>query len=215
MIVVVGGHSRNIGKTSVACGIIRSLPDWNWTAIKITQYGHGICSRNGEPCPCSDPTHPVSMAKEEGVMPATDSGRFLASGAAQSWWVRTPAGSLVEAIPRIKKLIDAAENIIIESNSILRFIRPDFYASVLDASVEDFKPTSQQYLDRADALVITGPHRLHWPHIPPSILRNIPRYNAPPPDYRSDKLIAAIEAASVAVKHCPQAMPPAPVRRSP
>jgi hypothetical protein len=211
MIVVVGGHSRNIGKTSVACGIIRALPNWNWTAIKITQYGHGICSRNGEPCPCSDPTHPVSMTKEEGEMPATDSGRFLASGAAQSWWVRTPAGGLIEAIPRIKKLIDAAENIIIESNSILRFIRPDFYASVLDAAIEDFKPTSQQYLDRADALIVTGPHRLHWPRIPPSILRNIPRYNAPPPAYESDKLIAAIEA----LVRRPEALKTAPVRQSP
>jgi hypothetical protein len=40
MVVVVGGHSRNIGKTSVVCGIIRALPTWNWTAIKITPHEH-------------------------------------------------------------------------------------------------------------------------------------------------------------------------------
>ena len=47
MVVVIGGHTRNIGKTSVVCGVIRALPNWNWTAIKIKQYGHGKCSRDG------------------------------------------------------------------------------------------------------------------------------------------------------------------------
>ena len=34
MLVVVGGHSRNIGKTSVVAGIIRKLHHWKWTAVK-------------------------------------------------------------------------------------------------------------------------------------------------------------------------------------
>ena len=47
MLVVVGGHSRNIGKTSVVAGLIRKLRDRKWTAVKITQYGHGVCSHHG------------------------------------------------------------------------------------------------------------------------------------------------------------------------
>ena len=46
-LVVVGGHSRNIGETSVAAGLIAALPRYNWTAMKITQHGHGICSAAG------------------------------------------------------------------------------------------------------------------------------------------------------------------------
>ena len=42
-IVVVGGNSREIGKTSVVVGLIRALRHRNWTAIKLTQFGHGIC----------------------------------------------------------------------------------------------------------------------------------------------------------------------------
>jgi dethiobiotin synthetase len=49
-IVVVGGHTRNIGKTSVVAGLVRALPEMRWTAFKITQFGHGVCSANGEPC---------------------------------------------------------------------------------------------------------------------------------------------------------------------
>jgi hypothetical protein len=86
MVVVVGGHTRNIGKTSAVCSVIRALPDWNWTAIKITQYGDGICARDGEACDCSDPEHPIAISEENGSSPSTDSGRFLASGACRVFW---------------------------------------------------------------------------------------------------------------------------------
>ena len=44
-LVVVGGHSRNVGKTSVVAGLIAALPEFKWTAMKITQYGHNVCSQ--------------------------------------------------------------------------------------------------------------------------------------------------------------------------
>jgi hypothetical protein len=195
MLVVVGGHSRNIGKTGVVCGIVRALPEWKWTAIKITQFGHGVCSRNGEPCPCEDPVHPVAISREEGDMPETDSGRFLASGAARAWWVRTPAGKLNEAIPRLRKLVEESGNTIIESNSVLRFLKPDFCAMVMDGAVADFKPTSLRFLDRADALVVTSSSALAWPEVPQSLLRSKPCVPALAPSYESHELIERIRSA--------------------
>ena len=44
-LVVIGGHSRSVGKTSVVAGIIAALPDFHWIAVKITQYGHGSLLR--------------------------------------------------------------------------------------------------------------------------------------------------------------------------
>ena len=37
-VVVVGGQSRKVGKTSVVCGLIAALPEMRWTAIKLTQH---------------------------------------------------------------------------------------------------------------------------------------------------------------------------------
>lgn len=193
MIVVVGGHSRNIGKTSVVCGVIRALPDWNWTAIKITQYGHGICARDGEACECSDPTHPIAISEETGAAPSSDSGRFLAAGAARAFWVRTPAGELSAAMPRVRRILGESGNAIIESNSVLRFLRPELCAMVLDGSVADFKPSSLRFLDRADALVVTGQAELAWPRVSASLLRNKPRFAAPPPRYENAGLIASVK----------------------
>ena len=197
MVVVVGGHTRNIGKTSVVCGIIRGLPELNWTAIKITQYGHGICSRNGEACDCNDPAHPIAISREDGSSPATDSGRFLAAGAARSFWVRTPIGELNEAMAAVRRILADSENAIVESNSILRFLKPDLCAMVLDGSVADFKPTSLRFLDRANALVVTSPARLMWPDVPPSLLKDKPRFQALAPLYKSAPLIETIREATV------------------
>ena len=64
-LVVIGGHTRNIGKTSVAAGLIAALPHYNWTAMKITQHGHGICSAVGEPCDCAvEYDHPYAISEE-------------------------------------------------------------------------------------------------------------------------------------------------------
>ena len=66
-IVVVGGHTRNIGKTSVMAGLIAAMPEKHWTAFKITQFGHGVCSANGEPCDCETADHTIAVSEERGA----------------------------------------------------------------------------------------------------------------------------------------------------
>jgi hypothetical protein len=195
MLVVVGGHSRNIGKTSVVCGIIRGLPDLNWTAIKITQYGHGVCSHEGELCECADPIHPVAIS-EERTASGTDSGRFLAAGARQAFWVRTPAGGLGEAMPRLRRILSHAEHAIVESNSLLQFMKPDMCLMVVDGAVADFKLTSRRFLDRAHALVVTSEAPLAWPDVPASLYRSKARFFALAPGYENAELVQTIKTSA-------------------
>ena len=88
-LVVVGGHSRNVGKTSVVAGLIAALPERDWTAVKITQYGHGVCSVNGESCGCAVDEHTFALTEERDRAGKGDTSRFLAAGARRSLWVRT------------------------------------------------------------------------------------------------------------------------------
>ncbi len=152
--IVIGGHSRNVGKTSVVAGIISALPDLHWTAIKITQYGHGICSANGEACDCVTADHSLAVSEEESRSGDSDSSRYLLAGANHSWWVRTQQGQLAEAMPRVRKILVGAQNVIIESNSVMRFLKPDLYLTVLDPGTADFKASAQMFLDRADAVLL-------------------------------------------------------------
>jgi len=189
--VVVGGHSRNIGKTSVVAGLIAGLAEMEWTAMKITLFGHGVCSANGEPCDCETADHTIAISEERGES-GTDSGRYMAAGAVRSLWVRTRQGQLVEAMPRIRKELERAGNIVIESNSILRFLKPDVYLSILDPAVEDFKDSARRYLDRADAILVPDGLDLRtvpWQGVSTALYRNLPRITMQAPGYVSRGLL--------------------------
>jgi hypothetical protein len=197
-IVVVGGQTRNIGKTSVVAGLIASLPQLEWTAFKVTQFGHGICSANGEPCDCETDAHTVVVTEERSSESGTDSARFLSAGAVRSYWVRTRQGQLAEAMPCVRKELARAKNAILESNSIVRFLKPDLYLTVLDPAIQDFKPSAQYFLDRADAVLWSGtqsaPEKPAWPLEWLLILRNKPQFFVDAPDYTSAELTEFVRA---------------------
>jgi hypothetical protein len=195
-IVVVGGHSRDVGKTSVVAAIIARLPQMHWTAFKITQFGHGFCTANGEPCDCQTDEHTVAVSQERDTRSSTDSARYLAAGAVRSFWVRTRIGNLAAALPRVRKEIAAAENVILESNSIMGFLRPDLYLSVLDQGKADFKDSARLFLDRADALLVrAGSEELvpQWRGVSLRLAMGIPRFPIAPPEYMSDAVIAFVQ----------------------
>ncbi|HZY61110.1 MAG TPA: hypothetical protein VFE38_01200 [Edaphobacter sp.] len=193
-IVVVGGHSRNVGKTSVVAGLIAALPEMRWTAFKVTQFGHGICSANGEACDCETNDHTVAVSEERNRESGTDSARFLAAGAVRSFWVRTRQGQLAEAMPRIRRELEQAENAVIESNSILRFLRPDLYLSVLDPATSDFKDSARLYLDRADAVLVPEGkiRRPEWKEISLKLLEGTPVLPMRSPVYVTPELVTFV-----------------------
>jgi hypothetical protein len=196
-IVVIGGHSRSVGKTAVAAAIIARLPEMHWTAFKITQFGHGFCTANGEPCDCQTDDHTVAFSEERNPATGTDSARFLAAGAMRSFWVRARIGNLAAVMPRVRKELGAAENAIVESNSIMGFLRPDLYLSVLDRATADFKDSARLFLDRADALLVrAGSEELvpQWRGISLKLAAGIPRFAVAPPEYMSDAVIAFVQS---------------------
>ena len=154
-VVVIGGQASGVGKTGVVCALIAAMPERRWTAIKVTQ-----CSHQGgdKPCDCelygqaaaisgnisSGSTRPgVRGYREEHIrMARTDSYRYLEAGAVRSFWVRTLPGHLGKVMPRIEEEIAHAGNVVIESNSVMEFLRPDIYALVVSHEVADFKPSA-------------------------------------------------------------------------
>jgi hypothetical protein len=152
-LIVVGGHTRNIGKTSLAASLIREFRCLNWTAVKITQYGHGVCSHDGKSCQCAPRRHAFTLTEEQDPTGQADTCRFLAAGAQRSAWMRVRQGQLGGAFPTLKRFLSSDRYVLIESNSILAFIRPDLYLVVLDATKRDFKDSTRNFLHAADALI--------------------------------------------------------------
>ena len=181
-LIIVGGHSRSVGKTSVVAGLIAALPQFRWTAFKVTQYGHNICAREGNACDCATEDHNWAISEEKDRSGESDTSRFLVAGAERVWWVRTQQGKLAEAMDAIRKRLAESQNAIVESNSLLKFVRPDLYLTVLDPSTADFKKSAQEFLDRADAVILhDNPGQPAWDRVSlkPVAGRQIFRIHAP------------------------------------
>ncbi|HSY30605.1 MAG TPA: hypothetical protein VLA42_01330 [Verrucomicrobiae bacterium] len=189
-LIVVGGHTRSIGKTQLVCDVIRAFPEENWIAGKITQYGHGVCAKNGENCSCAPDEHSYAISWEKSATTGTDSSRFLAAGAQCSFWLRTKQGFLAEGLPLLREALadlhptNASEppTLILESNSVLQFVQPSLYFAVIDPSRDDFKDSARIVLDRADVLVLRGasesndapPSEASWMKLPRQLLNQTP-----------------------------------------
>lgn len=205
-LIVVGGHTRSIGKTQLVCDVIRAFPRVEWIAGKITQYGHGVCARNGENCDCAPDEHVCALDWETQADTGTDSARFLQAGAKRSFWLRTKQGYLAGGLPLLREALREIESdesedavplesedqgsqieaederpraLIVESNSLMQFVRPSLYFAVVDPLKDDFKESAQMALDRAHALVLRGevgdnsPAPL-WMRLPERLMREKP-----------------------------------------
>jgi len=188
-LIVVGGHTRSIGKTQLVCDVIRAFPRTEWIAGKVTQYGHGVCAQNGENCDCAPTEHVCALDWETQADTGTDSARFLTAGAKRSFWLRTKQGYLAEGLPLLREALeDAAREangsanraVIVESNSLMQFVKPSLYFAVIDPMKDDFKESAQMALDRAHALVMRGevggdaPPAPLWMRLPAQLMKEKP-----------------------------------------
>lgn len=194
-ILVVGGHSRNVGKTSVVSGLIAALPEFHWAAMKVTQHGHGVCAADGHPCHCADNDHTWAISEETDRTGESDTSRFLLAGAQPVWWVRTQQGKLAEAMPEIRLRLNSCPNMILESNSLMRFVRPDLYLTVLDPKTPDFKSSAKEFLDRADAVVLHSYEgSADWERVSLRPVSSRPMFVIRPPHYVPVELVKFVKS---------------------
>jgi hypothetical protein len=197
-IIVVGGHTRSIGKTQLVCDFISALPEANWIAGKITQYGHGVCAQNGHDCDCAPDEHICAIDWERAANTGTDSSRFLAAGALRSFWLRTKQGFLAEGMPLLRSTLEevarsrridgesaqntaAPINVILESNTLLQFLKPDLFLMVLHSAKSDFKDSAKLQLNHANAFVLrepvpSGKFATNWQNIPLQLIHSKPKF---------------------------------------
>lgn len=196
-IIVIGGHSRSVGKTSVVAGLIAALRDYHWTAVKITQYGHGVCSANGAPCDCATADHTWAISEEKDRSGESDTSRYLLAGAPKALWVRTEQSRLAEAMPTLRKRLEKSQNVIVESNSLLKFLKPDLYLMVLDPDTADFKTSAREFLDRATAVILHDSStngKSAWQGVSLKPLAGRPLFRITPPTYVTLEIVNFVRA---------------------
>jgi hypothetical protein len=156
-LVVIGGQCRKVGKSALVIDLIRAFPEYRWTAIKITPYTESGCPVRGARCMCGPGEHTFAVRCEKASKGRSDTSRFLGAGAEKAIWVQTKSGRLKDALVPLASAIGKAENVIVESNAILRYWRSDLFLLVLDPRNPEFKSSAYEVLRLADAFVFRSP----------------------------------------------------------
>src|SRR4029077_8691395 len=96
---------------------------------------------------------------------------------------------LAEAMPALRQRLQGAHNVIIESNSILKFLRPDLYLTILDPATADFKSSAREFLDRAKAVILhDAPGVSAWQAVSLKPVAGRPVFHIKPPVYLTPEI---------------------------
>lgn len=171
--IIVGGHSRNVGKTSVTAGLIHAFKEYPWTAIKISSHHHSNIPDFG----CEGKEAICDIYEEIDRKGSSDTSRFLAAGASRAFWMRLKDDPSEDAIRRLLPILHSSPFVMIESNRILRIIQPDLCIMVLRYDIEEFKDSARGALRQAQAVVAVNTNAAPppWKGIS-EILSGIPQF---------------------------------------
>lgn len=140
-LIVVGGHSRHVGKTTVVAAALTALRPANWVAIKISSHSHGSGS---------------GLVEETDPHSGSPSARYLQAGALRAFLLRAPDERMIDASDTVRDLIQSGQDVIAESNRLVACFRPDLVLFATSPSISDWKPSANLCLEAADAVVVSG-----------------------------------------------------------
>lgn len=136
-VITVSGAHKGVGKTMLTEILLRNLP--GFAAIKITM---------------TDLHTSVSSDEEELMVPEKDTCRMKQSGAEKVVWVKSTEKSLPEAMEHALSLTGNSKEVLIEGNSILKYINPTIAFFVIDSTMRQMKPSRISALKKADFCVV-------------------------------------------------------------
>lgn len=154
-IVAVSGLSSNTGKTTLVCELIKRLPGWE--AIKLTRGHYRSCGKDPSGCCVSDLLRDeplIRSGRAANYEKGKDTGRFWDAGAANVHWVIVNEDQVEEGIKGALSRVESG-GVIVEGNSFLEYIEPDFALICARAGENKLKTSARRTLARAEALYLS------------------------------------------------------------
>ncbi len=154
-LLLVGGASRNVGKTTLITKIIENFSqNKSIIGLKIKtisdsdNYFHGKDSSK----------YFEKYLLEEGNHADLneDAGKMIQAGAKRTFLLRTKSEFLSEAIQFFLSNICESDLIVCESNSLRKYFEPDLYLLIKNENETNMKPSALELENYADKIIITN-----------------------------------------------------------
>jgi hypothetical protein len=99
-------------------------------------------------------------------------------------------------MPALRKRLEQSHYVMVESNSVLKFMRPDLYLTVLDPATEDFKSSARELLDRASAVILHEHSKTHseWQGVSLKPVAGRPVFRITPPPYVTPEVVEFVRS---------------------
>ena len=155
-IIAVGGFSSEVGKTTLVCELLAHAFS-RWEAIKLTRGHYRSCGKDPHACCVShllgdEPL--VRSGYRETYSSDKDTGRYWDAGAGNVHWVIATDAQVKAGVARALARVTAS-GVLIEGNSFLPHIKPNFTLLVARAAGGKIKPSARRALRLASALYLS------------------------------------------------------------
>jgi molybdopterin-guanine dinucleotide biosynthesis protein len=155
-IICVAGASSGVGKTTVACGLLRHLP--GWAALKVTRsHGVGPCPHHRRGCTvCAALDQPFRLQEmtSENDLPEKDTWRLRQAGASRVFWLTAQPEAVARGLKQSLRKLKAAPGVVIEGNSAVPLVEADLVVMVRRRGGE-MSPSARAAAGRADRTIFT------------------------------------------------------------
>ncbi|MEW6161763.1 MAG: hypothetical protein AB1606_00345 [Nitrospirota bacterium] len=133
-IIGIGGAHSKVGKTTVACQILKRLGGWGAIKYTKTLFYSSIVDSPG-----------ILRQKNK------DTSRLLDAGTHEVLWVQSPPDCLKEILQIAVDRLSHLKGIILEGNSAIEVLRPD--AVIFISGNKELKRSADEILRIADAVI--------------------------------------------------------------
>lgn len=153
-IVAIGGFASDVGKTTLMCRLLMSLPAWE--AIKTTRGHYRSCGKDPHACCVShllgdEPV--VRSGRDQTYDPGKDTGRYWDAGAKNVHWMIATEHQVEKGINQALERV-RSEGVIIEGNSFTQFVDVDYFIMVARGNDIKIKGSARRALSKASALYL-------------------------------------------------------------
>ena len=153
-IVAVGGFASDVGKTTLMCRLLKSMPGWE--AIKTTRGHYRSCGKDPQACCVShllgdEPV--VHSGRDQTYDPGKDTGRYWDAGAKNVHWMIATEHQVEKGINQALERVRSG-GVIIEGNSFTQFVAVDYLIMVARGNDLRIKGSARRALSKASALYL-------------------------------------------------------------
>jgi len=156
--LMIGSAGSNVGKTELACAILRRLAGRHKiVGLKVTaiKEKNGQCPRGGAGCGvCSSLEGVFYITEEKNSGAGKDTSRLLAAGAERVFWLRVLKSHLAEGLTALLDVIGPDAVSICESNSLRQVVEPGLFLMVKGTNAKSWKDSARKVKRYADRIVV-------------------------------------------------------------